>query len=626
MVTPLSAVRIETTSRATFTDGVAPHFVAVGRGDLALARSTLTTARQAALRSGVSGIPEGFGAAATARALALEAQEALASGRTDDAIELAALAQALAPSDFDTLGGVARVVVQTGGSAAMVQAVADLGRALLADPVARSQALARLLAVLIATVVLVLLAVVAAVALPTLPIVAFDLGTRLPRGVHPTQVHAFVVLVALAPLVCGVGVVVGALWIGLVALWGLDGRHRAVLALVAVSTLALPWLVVRMASESMRPAAADMALFSALYDIDGEDAVAALAKRESDGAVLDVYAQVALANAARRQGRVDEALARYRAALVRFGDVPWVRGGYAVALATAGQTQEALGEFKRVLEEARRTPDGKETAALAAFNASLLAFAAGETEQARAIVAGVPRLGPEAVARMRRATSRTVDEVVPHNRAFVEILPPRTSLPQSDDGASSNQLAAALGLWMWGSHPSSAWPVLGGLVTGIIVLGLLLRRVSTATRCTRCRAPTSRRHHAQAAHHGTCETCFTTFIAADGQVDGAARLQRENAIRRRASARARRAALLTLWPGIGHLTSGAPVRGVIGLASSTLLAVAAVMCGPWWPFPDVVGIPMVVVVSVCAAAWGLVFVVTLRSAFHIGAALRGGAR
>jgi hypothetical protein len=508
----------------------------------------------------------------------------------------------------------------------MVQAVAARGRALLADPVARTQVLARGLAGLLVSVVLILLVVVATLAVPALPVVAFELSTRLPRGVYPAQSLVVVVLIAVAPFLCGVGVVAGALWVFIVALWGLDTRHRVLLSFVALSTLSLPWLVVRLGSEATRPARTDMSLFRALYDIDGDGAVADLMQREADGIALDVYAQAALANAARRQGRIDEALVRYRSALTQFGDVPWVRGGFAVTLATTGHTKEALSEFTRVLDEARNAPNGRDTAALAAFNASLLYFAAGETEQARAVVAGVPRLEPEAVARMRRATSRTVDEVVPHNRAFVEILPPRSSLPRSDDGPAAQALATALGVWMWGRAPASAWPILGGLVGSVVVLSLLLSRLTTATRCTRCRAPTSRRHDAQAAYHGTCTACFAAFVTSESQVDGTARLQRENAIRRRTSARARRAALLTMWPGVGHLTSGAPVRGGIALALSTTLVVAAVMWGPWWPWPDVVGVPMTVVSGLCAVAWALVFLVSLRSAFQVGAALRGGAR
>ncbi len=616
---------MEATSRATFSASFSPHFAAAKKGDASLAERTLEPARQGALIAGVSGIPEGFAAVATARALAVEASDALDLGRADDAVQLAMLAQSVAPSDFDTVGALARVVVQTSGSATITPILVDLWRALLADPVERTHTLTRAWAVCLLTLVLVLLVVVATVALPALPLVAFELGTRLPRGVYRAQLLLFVVLVAVAPLACGLGVVVGALWVSAVALVGLSGRQRAFVGIIAASTLAMPWLAERLGRDAVRPAPQDMALFRALYDIDGDADVADIARREADGAALELHEQVALANAARRQGRIAEALERYRAIMTKHGAIPWVRGGFAVSLATAGQTQEALAEFTRVLDEAKSAPDGGSTAALAAYNASLLYFAAGETEQARAIVVGVPRLTSDLMARLRKATSRTVDEVVPHNRAFAEILPPRASVPVTGDDRSARQLSLALGVWLWGTASDEAWPILGGLVGVIVALSVVLRRLTIATRCVRCRAPTSHRLDAPASQHGACSACYATFVATDGHIDGPTRLHRENLIRRRASARARRTALLTVWPGVGHLAAGAVVRGGVAVVMSTLLIATALVWSPWWPGPGIVGVPPIVVVGACGVVWALLFLIALRSAFHVGAKQRGGA-
>jgi len=623
---PAVSFTIVQTSRAAFVEKVAPHFAAVLRDDPARARKALTGVQQGALEAAVAGLPEGFAAPAVAQALMRGARRAADDGRVDDASELVDLGLALAPSDLGTVIGAMRVRLDTVGLTAALSMGGDVLSTVRANPVDLGNAATRTIAALIASILISLVVVVVTVAMPSLPIVAFDLGTRLPRGVHQLQLVAFVVVVALAPLVLGFGTLLWMLWVCVLAMIGIDNRRRVAIGVVAALTLALPPLVDELARQWTAGRSSAATLHRALYDVDGDDAVAALLAREAAGSPVDAWGLAAIANAARRQGRVDEAVERYKALVKKHGDLSWVHGGYAVALATAGQSDLALAEFGLAIERARLEPGGAVVVGPAAFNASLLHHAAGRTEKAQSMLTAVTELGPDGLAKLRRATFRAIDEVVSHNRAFAEVLPPRRSVEPGTGAPGAEALATALGMGLWGAPPSSAWPRLGGLVGLLAIIGIAASRTRTACSCVRCGAPASSRVDGPGVPAGTCAACYHAFISTTSRVDGAVRLRKENAIRRRATRRARLIILFSMWPGAGHLFAGAVARGVALSLLAGLAGVGALVVSDLWPGPGALELPPLALMAPLGVVCALLIAVAIRGALILADDERGGLR
>lgn len=621
-----SSFTIVPMSQSAFLEKVTPHFAAVLRDDDARARSALSGVRQGALDAAVSGLPDGYAAPAVARALVRVARRAADEGRLEDAAELVDLGLALAPSDLDTVVGAARVRLDTVGLTAALSMAGDMVHALRASPVDLGNAAARALAALIASILLSLVAVTVMVAVPSLPIVAFDLATRLPRGIHQAQLVGFVVIVAFIPLLLGAGAVPGLLSVCALAMVGVNNRRRVVLGVMACMTLALPPLVDVLSRQWTVARSSAAALHRALYDVDGDDAVAALVAREAAGGPVDAWGLVAIANAARREGRVAEAVERYKALVKKHGHYSWVHGGYAVALATAGQVDLALAEFGLAIERARVEQGGAVVVGPSAFNASLLHHAAGRTEKAQSMLTEVTELGPDGLSRLRRATVRAIDEVVSHNRAFVEVLPPRRSLEVGADAPEAEALATGVGMALWGGPPASAWPRVGGLVGLLAVLGLVASRSRTACSCVRCGAPASSRVDGQGVPVGTCASCYHAFISTSSRVDGGVRLRKENAIRHRSLRRARLFILFSVWPGAGHLFAGAVVQGLVLSLLAGLAVGGAIVLSDIWPGPGVLQIPAVALVALPGLVAALLVAVAVRAALGLADDEKGGVR
>ena len=614
------------TSAAAFNEKAEPHFAAVLRDDQARARTALTGLQQGALEAAVAGLPEGFAAPAVGQALVREARRAADEGRLDDATELADLGLALAPSDLGTALGAMRVRVETVGMMTAMSMATDVVAAVRANPIDLGSVVARTVAALMAAIMLAVLVVVATIAIPALPVVAFDLGSRLPRGIHQTQLIACLVVIAALPLFLGVGVLLWLLWVCVVAMVGLDTRRRSGVVVVALLTLALPPLAQEFARQCTAARSSSAMLHRALYDIDGDTAVAALLAREAAGEAVDAWGLVAIANAARRQGRVDEAVMRYKAIVKRHGEHSWVHGGYAVALATAGQGELALAEFGLAIERARLEPGGDVVMAPASFNASLLHHAQGRTEKAQAMLVAIAGVGPDGLPRLRRATFRAIDEVVSHNRAFVEVLPPRRSLQLGAGAPDGEALGSAIGLTLWGAPPSSAWPRLGGLVALLAIVGLVAGRARTACSCVRCGSPASSRVDGPGVPAGTCAACYHIFISMTSRVEGAVRLRKENAIRRRAARRGRLMILLSMWPGAGHLYAGAAARGVALSLVAGLSGVGAIVVSDLWPSPRAATFPSLALVVPLGVAFALAMAIAIRGALILADDERRGLR
>jgi len=373
----------------------------------------------------------------------------------------------------------------------------------------------------------------------------------------------------------------------------------------------------------------------AISDLDGDSVVQALRGQEKAKVELSLYERAALAYAARREGRVDEAVARWKQLALENPTLGWVHGGYGIALANAEQDDLAIAELGLAIE---RSPSGEAdiVRVIAAFNQSLLHHKAKHADKAQAIIGPAVQSNAAIVGELRRATFRAPDERVSHNRAFVDILPPRGELVRAAlrsespvDVTDSGDVVAAIARPMW--HGLTPLPATG-VIVGFVVLWALLAgaaaRVPAACACVRCGSPTSPRVDGPAVPPKTCAACFHVFLSTKSRVEATAKVKKERAIVLRGRTRGRLVTILALWPGAGHLFAGvvgtgAALAAVFGFCVAAAAVVAdGVVPGirPTSPWSDAVVVAPFVVVAV------LVFIVGFRSALGVAHDARAGGR
>lgn len=618
-VDEVAPLTINTAGRAGFREQADQHFAALQRGDLTRARKALATLERGALDYAVHGARDGFAAPALAQALVREARTAITEGRADDAETLLQMSERLAPSDLATAGSRLFVRFELAGPVAALGDVGGVWRAFWTHPKDAGFLVARVGTVLVVSILVMLALLAVVVALPVLPTMAFDVMFLLPRQAHRGQALLVAVLVAVAPLLLGAGVVPSLLWVLTLGMAYLGRRRQAAVAAVVLAAIGLPTLVQQVAIGWTSSSAPSADIADALYDVDGTDALARLKATETAGGALDVLAGVALANAARRDGRIDEALERYRALVQRHGDLSWVHGGYGVTLASAGEDELALAELGLAAERGRAEPHAESVVVAAAFNASVLHHKAGRTEKAQALLAPIAETDADALAIARRATFRALDEVVGHNRAFVEVLPPRAalrSLPPSPAALAVEQSVAAV-LWR-GASTTTATAMIAAFLLAMGAVTVLATRLKLARACVRCGEPASRRVDGPDVPHDTCAACFHAFVSTKSRIDAGVKLRKENAIRRRNRRRATAIVALSVWPGTGHLFAGAVARGVVFSTLAALSACAAVTLSPAWPGPRAaadVGAMAAMVPGLVVFA--IVFAASFRSALGV---------
>lgn len=628
VTTPVPVFSISEGGHQRFQENVSRHFASVLRGEPGLSRKTVADVRQGAVEAAIHGVRGGFGASAVGQALVREARQSFNAGRTDEAAEIITAALEVAPSDLTTALGILQFRFESVGP---IEALGELGlvaSAVMADPIDRANVVARVAAVALLTVLVLLVLGAMTIALPVLPVVVFDLVTRLPRGVHPAQVWLLVATFGAAPLLLGLGIVPSLLWLFVMTVASMSRRSRVVLGIVGALTVTAPWLVSVLATSWTAPSSTAVIVHRALFDVDGNEAVAKLTAAEAAGAPLDLLALVAIANDARRAGRVSDALRRYRALVQSHGDVSYVHGGFGVTLATAGDDDLALAELGLAMERARADNDSIVVASPAAFDASLLHHAAGMSGKANALLGPLAENNPDGLVVMRRATVRAVDETVHHNRSFVEVLPPRSATQALLGGPAADVLELAIGRLLWRGLPmQSATLLLAGLVSLIVVVSAFGPRIDMATTCTRCGAPSSRRADGPEVPAQTCAACFHAFVSTKSRVDAAVRTLRERSMYRRRHRRARVMIMLSVWPGAGHLFAGAGARGAVFAALGTVSALAALASSDGWPGPRPHGdMPVWMLVAPFGLAFCVVLAVSVRSALGIAAEERRGSR
>jgi hypothetical protein len=582
-------------NRAALLDAASAHLRAAtpagasAATDSTRARRTLVELEQALAEAGAHGVPGGTGSPAIGAALAREADALAAAGEKTSALEVADVALRAAPGDTAVATRVAHVRWRTQGVSAAGDVV-DVVRLALHDPLRGSDLAVRVVGAFIVVVLALLAAIVLSLAVPAVRMLGFDVWLMLPRGSNRVQGFAVAALLVAAPVVVGAGVVVAGMWAITLALVYLGRPARVWTFIVGVLVAVLPLAVDVLARAAVVAGEDADVIAAALYDVDADDARQTLRAREARGDELPLLARAALASAARREGRIDEAVDRWRALAERSPEQGWVHGGYGVALATAGRDDVALSELRLCVERSIHDAD---IGAVAAFDASVLLQKMGRGDRAQAMVNGAVPSSAGLMAAMRRATFRNPDEVVVHNRAFVDVLPPRRLLVELARPATPQSAAvvAAIARPLWGTRASG--PFASAMLAAFVVVWALLaafaKRLRPARPCVRCGAPASRRVDARDVPENTCSACFHAFLSKKSRVAPAVKLRREREILLRGRVRSVLVVVLSLWPGVGHLFAGSIARGAALLITSTTAVVGVVGVSELLPGPAPVG-------------------------------------
>jgi hypothetical protein len=160
----------------------------------------------------------------------------------------------------------------------------------------------------------------------------------------------------------------------------------------------------------------------------------------------------------------------------------------------------------------------------------------------------------------------------------------------------------------------------------LAVLGFAVNRVRTACSCVRCGAPASSRVDGPRVPAGTCAACFHIFISTTSRVEGAVRLRKENAIRRRAVRRGRLIVMLSMWPGAGHLFAGAMAKGTALSLIAGIAGVGAVIVSDAWPGPRAMQLPSLTLVAPLGVVFALSMAIAIRGAVVLADDERRGLR
>ena len=616
-------------SRQSFLDKIAPYFASASKHGTAAARKMMPDIEQAALDFGMSGAVGAFQARTLGFALARAAQAAIDDGSAADAVSLAQAARRFAPDDVSTLAALAHLHWSSGDVAGVWTGLMNVASALRGDPVALGSIVARVAAASVAIVLLLLATLALIGALSAFPLLAFDVWLFLPRGSHIVQGWALVLLAVAAPAVAGAGIVFSLLWMLTLSVLHMTPRARVVAVVTGVLVAVLPVAVDVFARAVVVPTSAAARLHLALFDVDGNAELVALRTREADpGQQLTTLENAALASSARREGRLTEALSRWRSLVAKNPDAGWAHGGYGVALACAGQDELGLAELGLAMN--RDDLGARSNHVIAAFDGSLLHHKAGRPEKAQGMMASAGAFGSEMIDQLRRASSRTPDEIVSHNRAYVDILPLRSDVTRLAfaPSAAAAEVEAAVSRQLW--RGLTGWPAMiafGCFPLWWLGLVVAAQRLPVAQACRRCSAPASRRVDAAEVPHGICAGCFHVFLSRKSRVEARVKVMKEHAIMRRGRRRALLITVLALLPGAGHLFAGAHVRGMVVAGVCAACAAAVILGLDFIPAPRPLSLwSSLLFVAPFIFVGVLVFFASVRSALGLAAIERGGGR
>jgi tetratricopeptide (TPR) repeat protein len=559
----------------------------------------------------VHGLPGGVQAIDFGNALIAESRKALDEGDGELAHTLAESARRAAP-DVPTMY-TNTAAVQWSASGDIAGALASLRAAwdtVDRDPVSVTALRVRLMLFGYGVVIALLMCFGLMLFLRTAPLLSFDVVTRLPRGAAPWQVLLLVAVVGLMPFVAGAGPLLSSLWL-LTLVWLYLTRLERLIAIV----LGLVVLTVPMAVEygarlwSFSSTAAALA-HRAFVDVGADDAREALRARTPGS--LRPLEKAVLAAAAKREGRIDEAVDRWRAVVKELPDASFAHNNFGIVSALQGNNELAIAEFKLAAEK-------DPLAAEPLFNWSLVVRRYGKKGDKPP---DLTKVDGERTDELRKVTFHAPNQLSSQNRAYVSTLPdPNVFLewglePSNTSSAVEAEVASGL---LLGQAGMAGTFLIGILLAAWGVQSALERRVAVACACVSCGLPRSLRADGPKVNKDVCSQCFHIYISTTSRIDAEVRLRKERHTKMREGRRERLVlALSVLWAGLGHLYAGAVLRGIAFATSYAIFVGALIFAKGFLPGPHPPGIPDdTLFVVIGALGLGLTFVFAARSAANL---------
>lgn len=455
-------------------------------------------------------------------------------------------------------------------------ALVEAGRGLLAlgrHVEASTWLAASVLAMVVLVVVGASLAFVTGVFLSFFSHAAHDLSDLVSRRAPSFAGGALLGSLLMVPLLLGEGVL--GLTLVALAVGFAYGRpqHRRPLALAAVLLVLGMYPMVRIAGTALDALDADPVAAAALTVVRGIASPPEIERLEAV-ADEDALAAHALAAQARRLGRDDEALARYRALHERLPGDAVVSANLAGLLFRRGETEAALSLYEQA---AARRPS-----ATLLFDLSQAYARSFRMEDVERALARAQRRDSDRVAEL----SRMEDPL------FVADLPfPVSSLRwRLVESASGEAFARALSRplapgWLGGAWWHSALGLALAALAGLWVGG----RYEHSGRCQRCGTRVCARCDGNVFRRDLCDGCHRLFHRPES-TDPTLRMARLQALRARED-RGNRVALVACLavPGAGGLLARRPDLAFLGLLFAGFAAAAVVWRDGVVPDPLAVG-------------------------------------
>lgn len=406
----------------------------------------------------------------------------------------------------------------------------------------------------------------------------YDLHFFFPRAVPRWQTAAIGLLLVSLPIVFRLGLVPSLLVAFAAVTLYLTASERVVAAVLIGLIGVLPILgslLVRYTAFADTPAELAWQLEAGGT---GAEAVAQKVARRAAEDKADFGELFALGTFELRRGKVDLAIPRLKAALLKTPDVAQAQVNLAVAMLVAGDLENP----KTLLETAAaKLPDS----AAPHWNLGRyyqrrvmtlgLDVAASEVDKGNAELAEARQRDPSLEGRAEPANDKQ------QANTWLMLLPlPRADLVALADSPESEQrVRSQLTLMLLGDVTASWAPFYPALLCLLLIgLGSLSSRLQAARACSKCGLPMSRREDPELGRASVmCTACVNVF-SKKGVVPPALKVRKQVEVARYQSRMDRLSfALGILCSGMGHVFKGLPVRGAVYAFLFLLAAVAFVL-------------------------------------------------
>jgi tetratricopeptide (TPR) repeat protein len=510
-----------------------------------------------------------------AAALVRESHEALAAGAPALALKRCRLAVALAPALPEAHSCLARALLADDAGAlkpALSEAFAA-ARASLADPRSSRALFANALGVLFFGLLVAGFAFVLLLLARYAQLYIHDVHHLFPAGARRWQTNMLAAVMVLTPLLLHAGWV-PLLFTSLFACALYASTVEVVISCVLLVLLALA----PVAAEGLGRVAA---LGGPAVDVwlieHGEGSSAELSRlQRADEGTPPLAVPFALARKAKRDGDLPAAEKLYAQALQTSGASSL---GLAATHNNLGNVYLLEGDAQKAQAHYQQASELQDSLAAPHFNLSRALGLGGvetlekvQSEQARALELdreGIEKFTGGQLGANKKSNKFVMD--VPLDDVMLDPLveaEARVAGPVGDEARA--QLAGPLPI-----EAASALPILAGAI--VVALHLARGKLKPSGRCERCGREVCKRCDPDARpSESLCAQCVNVFIRRTG-VDPAERIRKEFAVQAYHRRRTALVRALGLLSGAGHVLMGYPIRGILFLLATGMLAASLVL-------------------------------------------------